>query len=101
MNKQSIEFNNKDELNKIENLNEQIQLLNRRSSDQMSDFIQAFISAQDVKQSSRNTYHRTLRQYFVWIDHKGYDLTQVARPQIIEYKTGPLNSGLSALTAGS
>ncbi len=79
MNKQSIELNNKDELNKIENYTKQIQLLARRSSDQMSDLIKAFISAQDVKQSSKNTYHRTLKQYFVWIDHKGYNLDQVAR----------------------
>jgi hypothetical protein len=48
MNKQSIEFNNKDELNKIENYTEKIQLLARRSSDRKSDLIQAFISAQDV-----------------------------------------------------
>jgi integrase/recombinase XerC/integrase/recombinase XerD len=101
MNKRSIEFINKDELIEIEDDTNQIQLSVHRSSDRMSYLIQAFISAQVVKQSSKSTYHRTLRQYFAWIDHKGYDLTQVARPQIIEYKTDLLDSALSALTVGS
>ena len=63
--------------------------------------IQLFISAQDVRQSSKNTYCRTLRQYFSWVDQKGYDLSLVARPQIIEYKINLLNSGLSSLTIAS
>jgi len=65
------------------------------------ELIQIFISAQDVRESSKNTYRRTLKQYFTWIDHKGYDLSLVARPQIIEYNTDLLNSGMSALTVGS
>jgi integrase/recombinase XerC/integrase/recombinase XerD len=67
----------------------------------INELIQLFISAQDVRQSSKNTYRRTLRQYFSWVDHKGYDLSLVARPQIIEYKTDLLNSGLSAFTVCS
>jgi integrase/recombinase XerD len=67
----------------------------------INELIQAFISAQDVRESSKNTYRRTLKQYFSWIDRKGYDLSLVLRHQVIEYKTDLLNSGLSALTVGS
>jgi integrase/recombinase XerC/integrase/recombinase XerD len=68
---------------------------------QINELIWAFISAQDVRQSSKNTYQRTLKQYFAWINRKKYDLSQVARPQILEYKTDLLSSGMSALTVGS
>jgi integrase/recombinase XerC/integrase/recombinase XerD len=65
------------------------------------EIIKAFISAQDVRESSKGTYQRTLKQYFAWIRRKGYDLSQVARPHIIEFKSELLILGLSALTAGS
>jgi len=63
--------------------------------------LQAFINSQDVKENSRQTYQRTLKQYFSWIDKKGLLLSEIARPQLLEYKEELLRSGLSSLTVGS
>ena len=60
-----------------------------------------FIASLDVRPNSRDLYRRTLKQYFNWIADKGYLLTDMARPQIIEYKEDLLARGLSALTVGS
>lgn len=68
---------------------------------QLDEVIGAFISSRDVKQSSRDLYGRTLKQYFSWINKKGYILTEVARPQLLQYKEDLLASGLSSLTVGS
>jgi integrase/recombinase XerD len=63
--------------------------------------VDQFIASQDVKQSSKLLYRRTLKQYFVWIERKGYIVTEIARPQLLEYKEDLLASGLSSLTVGS
>lgn len=63
--------------------------------------VDAFINSQDVKQSSKNLYRRTLKQYFNWVNTKNYLLSEIARPQILEYKDYLLNSGMSSLTVGS
>jgi integrase/recombinase XerD len=65
------------------------------------ELIESFISAQDVKQSSRDLYRRTLRQFIAWTDRKSYSLSEMARPQILEYKEDLLASGMSPLTVGS
>jgi integrase/recombinase XerD len=82
----------------------EISILNEPKSirlDRTVEIIKTFISAQDVRQSSKITYSRTLKQYFAWVDKKGYDLSCIARPQIIEFKSELSISGLSALTVGS
>lgn len=63
--------------------------------------VDAFISSQDVKLSSKNLYRRTLKQYFNWVDTTNYLLNEIARPQLLEYKDYLLSSGLSSLTVGS
>jgi integrase/recombinase XerD len=63
--------------------------------------VDAFINSQDVKQSSKNLYRRTLKQYFNWVNTKNYLLSEIARPQILEYKDYLLSSGMSSLTVGS
>ena len=63
--------------------------------------VDAFINAQDVKQSSKQLYRRTLKQYFNWIDKKDYSLSEIARAQLLEYKEELLSSGMSSLTVGS
>ena len=60
-----------------------------------------FIQAQDVKQSSKLLYRRTLKQYLNWVDKKGYLLSEISRPQLLEYKEALLSSGMSSLTVGS
>lgn len=63
--------------------------------------VDSFIGAQDVKASSRLVYKRTLKQYFNWIDKKGYSLSNIGRAQLLEYKDELLASNLSSLTVGS
>ena len=60
-----------------------------------------FIASQDVKESSRSLYTRTLSQYFLWIEREGKDLQTLSREDILEYKDSLLESGLSALTISS
>ena len=67
----------------------------------IEELVDSFILSQDVKQSSRELYRRTLKQYFNWVDKKGYSLSQIARPQLLEYKEELLSSGMSSLTVGS
>jgi integrase/recombinase XerD len=67
----------------------------------IESLVDSFIQAQDVKLSSKELYRRTLKQYFTWIDNKNYLLSEIARPQLLEYKDELLTSGLSSLTVGS
>lgn len=62
--------------------------------------LEIFISSQDVKESSKQVYKRTLKQYFAWIDKKGLSITEIARPHILQYKDDLLASGMSSLTVG-
>ena len=63
--------------------------------------VDSFILSLDVKQSSKLLYRRTIKQYFNWVDKKGDLLSEIARPQLIEYKEELLASGMSSLTVGS
>lgn len=60
-----------------------------------------FISGQDVKESSRSLYTRTLSQYFLWVEKTRRTLNNLSREDILEYKDSLLDSGLSALTISS
>jgi len=71
------------------------------SPQRIEELVDSFILSQDVKQSSRELYRRTLKQYFNWVEKKGYSLSQIARPQLLEYKEELLSSGMSSLTVGS
>lgn len=71
------------------------------SPQRIEDLVNNFINSQDVKQSSKLLYRRTLKQYFNWVDKKQYLLSEIARPQLLEYKDELLLSGMSSLTVGS
>ncbi len=71
------------------------------SPKRIEELINSFIAAQDVKQSSKSLYRRTLNQYIAWTRRKGYLLSEIARPEILEYKEDLLASGMSSLTVGS
>jgi integrase/recombinase XerD len=77
------------------------QELNNINPTSIKELVDSFINAQDVKLSSKNLYRRTLKQYFNWIESKNYLLSEIARPQILEYKEELLSSGRSSLTVGS
>lgn len=67
----------------------------------IDELVDSFIASQDVKLSSKLLYRRTLKQYFNWVTKKDYSLSEIARPEILEYKDELLLSGMSSLTVGS
>ena len=67
----------------------------------IEELVDSFINSQDVRQSSKLLYRRTLKQYFNWVTKKGYSLSVIARPELLEYKEELLVSGMSSLTVGS
>lgn len=67
----------------------------------IEELVNSFLNSQDVKESSKLLYRRTLKQYFNWVDKKSYLLSEIARPQLLEYKEELLNSNMSSLTVGS
>jgi integrase/recombinase XerD len=71
------------------------------SSQRIDELVDSFIQAQDVKESSKLLYRRTLKQYFNWVNTKSYLLSEIARPQLLEYKEDLLSSRMSSLTVGS
>jgi integrase/recombinase XerC/integrase/recombinase XerD len=71
------------------------------SPNRVEELVESFINSLDVKLSSKLLYRRTLKQYFNWVDSKGYLLTEIARPQLLQYKDELLSSGKSSLTVGS
>jgi len=78
-----------------------VQEITTVSPQRIEELVDRFIASQDVKQSSKLLYRRTLKQYFNWVTGKAYLLSEIARPQIIEYKEDLLSSGISSLTVGS
>lgn len=67
----------------------------------IEELVDSFISTQDVRESSKALYRKTLNQFFNWITKKGYLLSNITRTEIIEYKEDLLASGMSSLTVGS
>lgn len=63
--------------------------------------VATFVSAQDVKESSRNLYTRTLSQFFLWVEETQRALNNLTRQDILEYKDYLHSANLSALTIGS
>lgn len=71
-----------------------------KTSPELSSLLDNFINSLDVKPSSRALYKRTLRQYFNWVNIKGYLLRDISRREILEYKEELLRKH-SSLTVGS
>lgn len=65
------------------------------------DLIATFISTQDVKESSRQLYTRTLTQFFKWVEDTGRMLKDLERKDVLTYKDELMAQGLSSLTVGS
>ncbi|MBD3183546.1 tyrosine-type recombinase/integrase [Candidatus Poribacteria bacterium] len=60
--------------------------------------IDQFLSSLDIKKSSKETYRRSLRQFFSWLDSE--DITRPQRQDILRYKDH-LTQELSALTVSN
>jgi integrase/recombinase XerC/integrase/recombinase XerD len=78
---------------------EQLQLI--QEGDKTQKVIARFIAEQDVKSSSKRTYQRGLKQWFVWVEEQLLDLSQITRVEVLRYKEQLLEGGLSPLTVGS
>lgn len=65
------------------------------------ELIDSFLSSQDIKAVSKMLYKRTLKQFFNWLNLKGYLLSDIARPEILRYKEELLLRGVSSLTVAS
>ena len=60
-----------------------------------------FVSGQDVKESSRNLYSRTLKLFFEWTEERGKQIADLSRTDILEYKDELFAKGLSSLSVAS
>lgn len=61
-----------------------------------------FIASLDIKNSSKESYRRALRQFFIYAERQhGSDLSQLTREHILEYKSSLFEAGLSALTVSA
>lgn len=60
-----------------------------------------FIASQDVRESSRNLYTRTLKLFFQWVAREGKSLAELSRTDILEYKDYLQEKGLSSLSVSS
>ncbi len=72
-----------------------------KSVSDLNDLQKAFLSVQDVRESSRLLYGRTLTQFFKWVIDSKRDFATMTRQDIIEYKNDLFSEGMSALTVGS
>ena len=69
--------------------------------ERIAELTMSFLNDRDVKDSSKGLYQRVIRQYFEWVERKGYDLSEITRAEIIEYKKDLLADGKSPHTVGS
>lgn len=63
--------------------------------------LSTFVVSQDVRESSRSLYTRTLKLFFEWIDREGKKISDLTRTDILEYKDHLFDKGLSSLSVAS
>ena len=63
--------------------------------------VATFVASQDVRESSRRLYTRTLSQYFVWLEETKKSLPTLTRQDVLEYKDYLQEQSLSSLTISS
>jgi integrase/recombinase XerC/integrase/recombinase XerD len=67
----------------------------------LTSLLEEFLASQDVKESSRQLYKRTLRPFFLYLQEKEIPLKAVSRADILRYKDKLLDAAMSPLTVGS
>lgn len=65
------------------------------------EIVASFVASQDVRESSRSLYARTLSLFFEWIERTGRELDSLNREDVLAYKDSLSSSGLAPLTIGS
>ena len=73
----------------------------RTETRSLSDVIHEFLSAQDVRDSSRQLYERTINQFFNWLKDSNINPNEITRVHIVQYKSALFEKGLTSLTVGS
>lgn len=71
------------------------------SGGSVDDLIRMFLSEQDVRQTSRETYERSIQWYFKWVADTGRVLRDLTLADMIEYKAHLESRRLSSSTVGS
>lgn len=67
----------------------------------LNDLIHFFVNSQDVCGSSRKEYERSFRRFLKWAKEEGKVISEMTRPDIVQYKDFLKESGLSTLTQNS
>ena len=65
----------------------------------LEELITDFIRAQDVRESSRETYRKGLKKFLAWLKDQG--ITSPDRQTILDYKDALRESGLSSFSISS
>ena len=71
------------------------------SSANWQNVLAVFVAGQDVKESSRLLYTRTLKLFFEWVEQKGKVIADLTRTDLLEYKDELFANGLSSLSVAS
>lgn len=65
------------------------------------DIVQQFLADRDVRESSKESYERSLKVYFEWVVTYSKPLSQLTLPDLLKYKSDLLARGLGANTVSS
>lgn len=60
-----------------------------------------YVAQEDVRESSKKLYARTLRLFFNWVANEGKQVAQLTKADIVEYKNALFENGLSSLSVAS
>ncbi len=63
--------------------------------------ISRFIDDQDVRESTKLVYARSLKQFFVWIEANGLQLSELNQNDITRYRADALAQGKASLTVAT
>lgn len=66
-----------------------------------TEVVSYYIEQEDVKESSKKLYARTLRLFFEWVANEGKQVAQLTKADIVEYKNALFGNGLTALSVAS
>jgi integrase/recombinase XerD len=66
---------------------------------ELESFIAEFLRAQDVRESSRETYRKGLKRFLTWLQSRG--IMSPTRETLLEYKDALRDAGLSPLSISS
>jgi len=66
---------------------------------ELESLIAEFLRAQDVRESSRDTYRKGLKRFLSWLQSRG--VTSPTRETLLEYKDALRDAGLSPLSVSS